>query len=234
MALREILFDTETTGFDPHTGDRIVEIGAVELIDFLPTGREFHSFINPQRDIPFESTKIHGITNEMVKTSPLWEDIGKEFLDFIGEDSFLVAHNAEFDMNFLNFQNHQLGLTIIGKERVRDSLALAKKKFPGQANSLDALCRRFNIDLSARSDRHGALLDSYLLADVWLELHGGRQQSMLFADKEKETSKQTPTSKTEKVYEMRSFPASDKEIQAHKDFLKKYIQNPLWNKISSL
>ncbi len=229
MSIREILFDTETTGFDPSSGDRMVEIGAVELIDLLPTGREFHSFVNPQRDIPFESTKIHGITNDMVKNAPSWDALSKDFSDFIGEDSFLVAHNAEFDMNFLNFQNKELGLPPIGKERVKDSLALAKKRFPGQANSLDALCRRFNIDLSIRADRHGALLDSYLLADVWLELHGGRQQSMLFADKKKEKNNNPLHSATRKTYEVRSFPLSAEEINTHKEFLEKYIKNPLWN-----
>ncbi len=232
MALREILFDTETTGFDPASGDRIVEIGAVELLDLLPTGREFYSFVNPQRVIPFESTKIHGITNEMVENAPIWADVSKKFMDFIGEDSFIVAHNAEFDLNFLNYQNSHLGIESIGKERVKDSLALAKKKFPGQANSLDALCRRFNIDLSSRADRHGALLDSYLLADVWLELHGGRQQSMLFTNKEDKNLIQLKISSSakEKVYEVRSFPPSDSEIKAHTEFLEKYIKNPLWHK----
>ncbi len=226
--MREILFDTETTGFDPHSGDRIVEIGAVELVDLLPTGREFHSFVNPQRDIPFESTKVHGITNDTVKDAPIWAEICADFMDFIGDDSFLVAHNAEFDMNFLNFQNKEAGMALIGKERVKDSLALAKKKFPGQANSLDALCRRFNIDLSIRSDRHGALLDSYLLADVWLELHGGRQQSMLFAEKNKENTQKSLNPSTDKIYEARDFPLSDEEKETHKAFLEKYIKNALW------
>ncbi len=230
LSQREILFDTETTGFDPVSGDRIVEIGAVELIDLLPTGREFHSFVNPQRDIPFESTKVHGITNDMVKNAPIWDDISADFMDFVGDDSILVAHNAEFDMNFLNFQNAQIGKNTIGKDRVKDSLALAKKKFPGQANSLDALCRRFNIDLSVRSDRHGALLDSYLLADVWLELHGGRQQSMLFSDKKQKNTKTSLSSSSQKIYEIRNFPPLEEERKAHKEFIEKYIKDSSWYK----
>ncbi|MFV0432062.1 MAG: DNA polymerase III subunit epsilon [Alphaproteobacteria bacterium] len=229
MALREIIFDTETTGFDPHAGDRMVEIGAIELVDLLPTGREFHSFINPERDIPAESTNIHGITNEMVKDSPRFSEICGDFLDFIGHD-FLVAHNASFDMNFINFQLKELGFAPIGEERIKDSLAIAKRKFPGQPNSLDALCRRFNVDLSIREDRHGALLDSYLLADVWLELHGGRQQSMLFANKANKTDRKDKSKEENiEIIPLREFPLSDEELKAHKTFLEQYIKDPLWH-----
>ncbi|MFV0321386.1 MAG: DNA polymerase III subunit epsilon [Alphaproteobacteria bacterium] len=230
MAIREIIFDTETTGFDPNSGDRIVEIGAVELIDYLPTGKEFHSFINPERDIPTESTRIHGITNETVKDSPRFSEICGNFLDFIGND-FLVAHNARFDMNFLNFQLKELGFPAIGDERVKDSLSLAKSKYPGQMNSLDALCRRFNIDLAVRSDRHGALLDSYLLADVWLELHGGRQQSMLLGEQKNQAEAQLNQSqKAEDILKPRDFPISAEELKNHRVFLDKYIKDSLWNK----
>lgn len=230
MAIREIVFDTETTGFDPNSGDRIVEIGAVELIDYLPTGNEFHSFINPERDIPAKSTRIHGITNETVKDSPRFSEICGEFLDFIGRD-FLVAHNARFDMNFLNFQLNELGLSSIGNERVKDSLSLAKSKYPGQMNSLDALCRRFNIDLEVRADRHGALLDSYLLADVWLELHGGRQQSMLLGEQKNYTTTQMNHHQNiQDVIPARDFPPSAEELKNHRAFLDKYIKDSLWDK----
>lgn len=230
MAIREIIFDTETTGFDPNSGDRIVEIGAVEVIDYLPTGKEFHSFINPERNIPAESTRIHGITNETVKDSPRFSEICGEFLDFIN-GGILVAHNARFDMNFLNFQMKELGFPAIGDERVKDSLALAKSKYPGQMNSLDALCRRFNIDLTAREDRHGALLDSYLLADVWLELHGGRQQSMLLGEQKSETNiKSAQMNESDNIMPPRDFPLSEEELINHQAFLDKYIKDSLWNK----
>lgn len=230
MTIREIIFDTETTGFDPNSGDRIVEIGAVEVIDYLPTGKEFHFFVNPERDIPAESTRIHGITNEMVKDSPRFSEICGKFLDFI-DDAILVAHNAQFDMNFLNFQMKELGFPPIGNERVKDSLALAKNKYPGQMNSLDALCRRFNIDLSARDDRHGALLDSYLLADVWLELHGGRQQSMLLGEQRNQADTQHQQNQNaENILKPRNFPISAEELQNHRAFLDKYIKDSLWDK----
>lgn len=233
MALRQIIFDTETTGFDPHTGDRIVEIGAIEAVDYLFTGNEFHYFINPERDIPLESTKIHGITNEMVKDAPIWSAVMNEFLDFVGE-SDLVAHNAEFDRNFINHHLEAEGKAPIADKRFIDSLALAKKKYPGQLNSLDALCRRFNVDLEARKDRHGALLDSLLLAEVWLELHGGRQISLF--DQENSSKQVHPvkqkSTKTQKVdkalFQQRDFAISDEEKQAHQEFLEKHIPNHLW------
>ncbi len=234
MALRQILFDTETTGFDPHKGDRIVEIGAIEVVDYLFTGREFHHFINPQRDIPEESVKIHGITNETVQDAPIWASIMDEFLAFVG-DSDLVAHNAEFDRNFINHHLEAEGKEPIADHRFIDSLSLAKKKYPGQLNSLDALCRRFDIDLEARKDRHGALLDSLLLAEVWLELHGGRQISLF--DQENHTKQSRPMKRKSKqtkavdkdLFQQRSFTISDEEQQAHRDFLEKHIPNHRWS-----
>ncbi len=233
MALRQILFDTETTGFDPYKGDRIVEIGAIEVVDYLFTGREFHYFINPQRDIPAESTKIHGITNEMVKDAPVWASIMDEFLGFV-EGSVLVAHNAEFDRNFINHHLEAEGRSPIEDQRFMDSLAIAKKKYPGQLNSLDALCRRFNIDLEARKDRHGALLDSLLLADVWLELHGGRQISLFDQENSQQQSRSIKTQSVQtktidkSLFQQRHFTVSAEEQQIHQDFLKKHIPNHLW------
>jgi DNA polymerase III subunit epsilon len=180
--MREVVFDTETTGTDPERGDRIVEIGCVELIDLVPTGKTFHAYINPMRDVPQEVVRIHGLTNEFLADKPTFGDpkvIG-ELLEFFG-DAPLVAHNAEFDRRFLNAEFGLLKLPLIDKNRCVDTLMIARKKFPGAPASLDALCRRFNIDRSTRS-RHGALIDSELLAAVYLELKGGRERRLSFLD----------------------------------------------------
>jgi DNA polymerase III subunit epsilon len=180
--MREIVFDTETTGTDPERGDKIVEIGFVELVDLVPTGLTFHRYINPQRDVPDEVVRIHGLTGQFLADKPIFGDpsVVEELLAFIG-DSPLVAHNAEFDRRFLNAEFRFLGLPEIDKNRCVDTLAIARKKFPGAPASLDALCRRFNIDRSAR-EKHGALLDSQLLAAVYLELKGGRERRLSFLD----------------------------------------------------
>lgn len=176
--MREIVFDTETTGFDPATGDRIVEIGAVEVVNYLPTHRTFHRYINPQRDVPAEVVKIHGLTQDFLKNHPVFGDVADAFLAFIG-DSPLVAHNAGFDWKFLNAELRLCGRPEIAWARVIDTHALAKQKLPGATASLDALCQRFGVDNSGR-DLHGALLDSHLLAEVYLELVGGRQTAISF------------------------------------------------------
>jgi len=185
--MREIVLDTETTGFDPDTGDRIVEIGAVELWNHLPTGRQYHQYINPERDMPAEAFGVHGIGPDLLSTpraaagaevtlrdKPVFDRIGRDFAAFIGEDAKLVAHNAGFDHKFLNFELKRMGLPVIAAHRVVDTLAIARKRFPGSPASLDALCRRFGVDNSNR-ELHGALLDSQILAEVYLELIGGRQ-----------------------------------------------------------
>ncbi len=171
--MREIVLDTETTGFDPEAGDRIVEIGAVELWNHVPTGETYHQYINPQRDMPQEAFEVHGLSTEFLSNKPVFADIARQFLDFLGE-SRLVIHNAAFDMKFLNAELRRAGLPEIPWERAIDTLAIARQKFPGSPASLDALCRRFGIDNSART-LHGALLDSQILAEVYLELIGGRQ-----------------------------------------------------------
>lgn len=171
--MREIVLDTETTGLEPSEGHRIVEIGAVELYNHMPTGRRYHQYINPARDMPQEAFAVHGLGEDFLRDKPLFAEIGPQFLEFVG-DAKLVIHNASFDMKFLNAELGWCNLRPLPMERAIDTLAMARKKYPGAPASLDALCRRFAIDNSART-LHGALLDSEILAEVYLELIGGRQ-----------------------------------------------------------
>lgn len=172
--MREIVLDTETTGFEPAEGDRIVEIGAVELFNHVPTGRTYHQYINPERAMPTAAFEVHGLGDDFLRDKPPFAAIGVAFLEFIGSDSRLVIHNASFDMKFLNAELGWASLPVLPMDRALDTVAMARRKFPGSPASLDALCRRFGIDNSAR-EKHGALLDSELLAEVYLELIGGRQ-----------------------------------------------------------
>jgi len=184
--MREIVLDTETTGFDPDSGDRIVEIGAVELLNHMPTGETYHVYINPERSMPTEAFGVHGIGPDLLeppqppepgavtlRDKPVFAKIGQGFLDFV-RDSKMVIHNASFDMKFLNAELRWMGLPQLPMEQALDTLAIARKRFPGSPATLDALCRRFSIDNSNRT-LHGALLDSEILAEVYLELIGGRQ-----------------------------------------------------------
>lgn len=173
---REIVMDTETTGLDPANGDRIVEIGALELVNLVPTGRVYHQYINPRMAMPAEAQAIHGISDEDLADKPVFEDVGQAFLDFI-EGGTLVIHNAPFDIKFLNAELGRIGLKTLALPDVVDTLQIARTRFPGAQNSLDGLCRRFGIDTSKRV-KHGALLDSEILADVYLELSGGRQSAL--------------------------------------------------------
>ena len=232
---RHIIFDTETTGMDPYEGHRILEIGAVELVNHLPTGKTYHIYLNPERDIPPEASAVHGITSDMVKDKPVFASEYMSFLDFIGEDSFLVAHNAPFDMKFINHHLNEVGHSGIAPKRVIDSLAIARKKFPGSPANLDALCRRFEIDLSVR-EFHGALLDSQLLAQVWLELNGGRQHGLGLESK-KETVAQDNTSGNsaalsakKELRTPREFAIDEDEITAHLAMLDR-LEEPLWKKL---
>lgn len=177
--MREIVLDTETTGLEPSEGHRIVEIGAVELLNHVPTGRTFHQYINPERPMPKEAFEVHGLGDDFLRDKPVFRAVGKAFLDFI-EDARLVIHNASFDMKFLNAELAQAGLPKLGPDRALDTLLLARQKFPGSPASLDALCRRFGVDNSSR-EKHGALLDSEILAEVYLELIGGRQPGLVLA-----------------------------------------------------
>ena len=171
--MREIVLDTETTGFEPGEGHRIVEIGAVELFNHLPTGRTYHQYLNPERNMPKEAFDVHGLGDDFLRDKPLFKTTAAAFLDFIA-DSQLVIHNAAFDMKFLNAELKAAGFSALPFSRATDTLMLARSKYPGSPASLDALCRRFGVDNSAR-EKHGALLDSEILAEVYLELIGGRQ-----------------------------------------------------------
>ena len=177
--MREIVLDTETTGFEPHDGDRIVEIGAVELFNHLPTGRTYHQYINPQRNMPEGAFGVHGLSEEFLSDKPVFKAIAQDFIDFIG-DSKLIIHNASFDMKFLNAELGWVNRPPLPKSQAVDTLAVARRKYPGSPASLDALCRRFGINNSSRT-LHGALLDSEILAEVYLELIGGRQPDLVMS-----------------------------------------------------
>jgi DNA polymerase III subunit epsilon len=171
--MREIVLDTETTGLEPSEGHRIVEIGAVELFNHMPTGKTYHQYLNPQRPMPKEAFEVHGLGDEFLRDKPLFQAVASDFLAFIG-DAQLIIHNAAFDMKFLNAELNAVGLAKLSMSRATDTVAMARQKFPGSPASLDALCRRFGVDNSGR-EKHGALLDSEILAEVYLELIGGRQ-----------------------------------------------------------
>lgn len=225
--MREICFDTETTGLEVNTGDRIVEIGAVELVNFMPTGRTFHEYINPERDVPEEVVKVHGLTTEFLADKPVFSEIAQKWVDFVGDDGILVAHNAEFDMKFINFELKKCGFSVYDADRVVDTLAIARKQFPGSPASLDALCKRFNIDNSMRT-YHGALLDAELLADVYLQLMGGHEPSINFALDNNKNKEDVIVCANKIEIRERHFSLSDEELQGHRTFLEKNIKNPIW------
>ncbi len=228
--MREIVLDTETTGFDPHTGDRIVEIGAVELMGHVATGKTYHQYINPERDMPQEAFEVHGLGDDFLRDKPKFAQIGQAFVDFIG-DSKLVIHNAAFDIKFLNFELNRMRLPQIPWEQAIDTLAIARKKFPGSPSSLDALCRRFGIDNSSRT-LHGALLDSEILAEVYLELIGGKQPD--FGLSTRSTPKPGDDA-SEWSPKPRPVPLpsrlSEKENAAHAEFVSKLGGDALWLKL---
>jgi DNA polymerase-3 subunit epsilon len=178
--MREIVFDTETTGLDPKTGDRVVEIGMIELINHIPTGNSFHRYINPERSMPAEAYRVHGLDDAFLADKPLFAAIAGDLLTFV-EDARLIAHNSDFDLAFLNFELGQCGHPLVPDERVVDTLMLARRRHPAGPNSLDALCNRYQIDTSRRT-LHGALLDAELLAEVYIELIGGRQATLVLGE----------------------------------------------------
>jgi len=222
---RSVLFDTETTGFEPLTGDRVIEIAAIELMNDLPTGEKFHVLLDPERDIPSDSTRVHGITNAHVEGKPKFGEVAEEMLKFFG-DSPLVAHNAPFDFGFVSAELERVGRPKLDRSRMIDTLVLAKKKFPGMPNSLDALCRRFGIDLSARTT-HNALLDCMLLADVYVELTGGRQRGLTLDSEQELTLAQydAPVGRT-----ARPIVVSPEQAAAHEAFVAKAMKAPIWKK----
>lgn len=231
--MREIVLDTETTGFEPSEGHRIVEIGAVELFNHLPTGKTYHQYINPQRAMPKEAFDVHGLGDDFLKDKPLFQAVGQAFLDFVA-DAQLVIHNAAFDMKFLNFELQRAGLPTLPNSRATDTLMIARQKFPGSPASLDALCRRFGVDNSAR-EKHGALLDSEILAEVYLELIGGRQPDLVLAPNAN-SAKSPGTAEVDASWRPRPRPVplpsrlTAAETEAHTAFVAKLGDGALWLK----
>ena len=243
--MREIVLDTETTGFEPSEGDRIVEIGAIELIGHVPTGRTYHQYINPQRSMPAGAFGVHGIGpdlleppqkpmpgQETLRDKPLFKDIAQDFIDFIG-DAKLVIHNAAFDMKFLNAELGWLNRQLLPMDQALDTLGIARRKFPGSPASLDALCRRFGIDNSSRT-LHGALLDSEILAEVYLELIGGRQPDFaLAADTRSRSASGTaedwrPTARPIPLHSR----LTQEEAAAHDAFVGQLGDGAIWKKLA--
>lgn len=230
---REIALDTETTGLDPQSGHRIVEIGCVELMGGIRTGKTFHVYLNPERDMPEEAERVHGISSAFLKDKPVFAEKVDEFLEFIA-DSTLVIHNAAFDMRFINHELQRCGFPALPEGRSLDTVAMARKKFPGSPASLDALCRRFEIDLSSRT-KHGALLDAELLSDVYLELLGGRQAALLLdTGKDSSSMSQGTDAGQRKQLEPRAIglPTAT-ELEAHMTFMSK-VKDSLWEKLEEI
>ncbi|MFM7702743.1 MAG: DNA polymerase III subunit epsilon [Alphaproteobacteria bacterium] len=235
--LREICLDIETTGLDPREGHKIVEIACFELLDKVKTGKFFHSFVNPRRDMPEEAFRIHGISSEFLKDKPIFDLIVDKFLNFIGDD-IIIIHNAPFDTKFLNYELNLVQKKPLNMSKVVDSLVLARKKFPGSPNSLDALCKRFQLDLSKRQ-KHGALIDTELLCDVYIELMGGAQGGFGF-DNDNIAKKEQPKSqdnflqkkivkKDKPIIDARDYSPSIQELEAHQEFIKKNFKENYWN-----
>lgn len=225
--MRQIVLDTETTGLDPATGDRLVEIACVETINTVPTGEHFHVYIDPQRDVPDEAFRVHGLSTEFLKGKPTFDQVVDDFLSFVGE-SPLVIHNAEFDMRFINAELQRCGRPVMSMERVIDTLTMARRKHPGSPASLDALCSRYRIDNSRRV-KHGALLDAELLAEVYVELSGGRQSTLVLASEIKVAQKMEAI-----VVRPRAQPLPlsicDDEENAHRSFIGKMGEKAVWLK----
>jgi DNA polymerase-3 subunit epsilon len=230
--MREIVLDTETTGFEPGEGDRIVEIGAVELMGHVPTGRTYHQYINPQRSMPAGAFAVHGLGDEFLADKPLFKDIAQDFVDFVG-DAKMVIHNAAFDMKFLNAELGWVNRPLLPMDQALDTLAIARRRFPGSPASLDALCRRFGIDNSSRT-LHGALLDSEILAEVYLELIGGRQPDFALAADTRATTAQDGAQEWRPA--PRSQPLSSKltneEAAAHAAFVDSLGDGSVWKKLA--
>jgi len=229
--MREIVLDTETTGFEPSEGDRIVEIGAVELFNHLPTGKTYHQYINPERLMPKAAFDVHGLGDDFLRDKPVFKLIAQDFLDFIG-DAQLIIHNASFDMKFLNAELTTVKRPILPMTRATDTLMMARRKFPGSPATLDALCRRFGVDNSTR-EKHGALLDSEILAEVYLELVGGRQPDFGL-----NPAMQTASGPTKTLSDWRPRPRpnplpprlTEPESAAHTAFVDKMGAGAIWKK----
>jgi DNA polymerase-3 subunit epsilon len=225
--MREIVLDTETTGLDPARGDRLVEIGAIEIVNQTATGSHFHVLINPEREVPEEAFRVHGHSTASLRDKRIFSEIVLEFLTFIGQD-MLVIHNAEFDLRFLNMELRASGLPPIPDERVIDTLALARRKHPGAPNSLDALCDRYRIDRSRRI-RHGALLDAEILVDVYAELTGGRQKTLMLSENVRHNRHETITKGPARARPA-ALPARIRasEIRLHHEQVAKLGEGAIW------
>ncbi|MDP6473304.1 MAG: DNA polymerase III subunit epsilon [Alphaproteobacteria bacterium] len=223
--MREIVLDTETTGFDPAGGDRIVEVGCVELVNHVASGKTFQSYINPERDMPEGAFRVHGLSSQFLADKPKFADVVEDLLGFLGEDK-LVIHNASFDLGFLNAEFDSLGRPALPPERAIDTVALARRKYPGAPASLDALCRRFEIDNSERT-KHGALLDAELLAEVYLELIGGRQPGLVLRASQAEGAGEGDQTQTRAARTPRPHAPSQEEEAAHAAFID-ILEDPIW------
>lgn len=222
--MREIVFDTETTGLDPKDGHRVVEIGCLELVDRVWTGATFHEYINPDRSMPEEAFRIHGISEEMLADKPRFNEIAGKFVAFV-DGATLVAHNASFDMRFINWELQNAGLAALPMDQVVDTLAIARKRFPGAGNSLDALCRRFEVDNTDRT-LHGALIDSRLLADVYYHLMGAKQAGL-----ELQASGMSGQTGAERPYrEPRPHSAPEADMAVHRAFLDEFVKDAVWDR----
>jgi len=229
--MREIVLDTETTGLDPDEGHRVIEIGCVELIDTIPTGNTFHCYLNPEREVPYESERVHGIKTEFLADKPLFGAIASQLMDFIGQDR-LVIHNASFDMRFLNAEFQRVGMKKLPFTRAFDTIALAKEKIPGARYSLDELCKRFAIDLSSRT-KHGALVDAELTAKVYLELLGGRQKNLLLAEEGGASGRDEIRPARQRPYKL-EIHIEESELEIHTAFVAKELgADALWMKITT-
>ncbi len=228
--MRELCLDTETTGLDPRSGHRVIEIAVVEMVNKVRTGNFFHTYVNPRREVPQEAFNIHGISTEFLKDKPIFDHVAQKFLDFI-KGGKLVIHNAAFDIKFLNYELGVLGFPTIEMSSVVDSLTLARQKFPGAPASLDALCRRFGIDLSKRT-KHGALLDTELLCEVYVELMGGAQTGFGFDATRKEAKRIemeiSAATENKNTLPKRDFPVSEDDLKLHQEFVTKHIKANSW------
>jgi DNA polymerase-3 subunit epsilon len=225
--MREIIFDTETTGLDPQRGDRLVEIGCIEMVNRVATGRTFHAYFNPERDMPAEAEAVHGLSSAFLADKPRFLEKAVELMEFLG-DCPLVAHNAGFDFGFLNAELTLCGLEIVSRDRMVDTVAIARTRHPGAKLSLDALCTRYGIDRSHRT-KHGALLDAELLAQVYVELRGGRQIGLELAAERGEELVAVAAVRRERVFRTaRPHAASAAELAVHMEFIKT-IKAPLWS-----
>jgi DNA polymerase III subunit epsilon len=223
---REIVLDTETTGFEPSQGHRLVEIGCLELINHVPSGRVFHTYINPERDVPTEAYSVHGLSYDFLKNHPPFKDVVSLFLDFIQEDPIEI-HNAKFDMKFINAELKGVSFPEIPFHRTKDTLLMARQKFPGSPASLDALCKRFGVDNRSR-EKHGALLDAELLAQVYLELIGGKQPGLTLGFSSKKEQKEEVQTQEKKIRTPRNYRPTSEELNHHQDLINQ-LKNPFWN-----